>query len=149
MNTRRQPFLVDARTGLNHPAGLLPLDRVPSVRIPDGNLIRVLFLALREGLRFLHFTRRVEEMKLSGSLPTPVELRVFSFQPSMSALLRACLALGQSKEASTTPRLILYPDPTLRAGTFEAAEALVAAYGPSGTRLVTPNTLAATKGATP
>lgn len=141
--------LVDARTGLNHPAGLLPFDRVPTARIPDGNLVRVLFLALREGLRLLHFTRRVEEMKRSGSLPTPVELRVFSFQPSMSALLRACLDLAKSKEPSTTPRLILYPDPTFRAGLYEAAEALVAAHGPPGTRLVTPNTLAATKGATP
>lgn len=141
--------LVDARTGLNHPAGSLPFDRVPTVRIPDGNLLRVLYLALRESLRFLHFTRKVEEMKRSGGLPTPVELRAFSFQPSMSALLRACNALTLSKEPATTPRLILYPDPTLRAGVYEAAEALVAARGPSGVRLVTPNTLAATKGATP
>jgi hypothetical protein len=51
-------LLVDARTSLNHPAGTLPLDRVPSVRIPDGNLVRILFLALREGLRFLLFMRR-------------------------------------------------------------------------------------------
>ena len=34
-------LLVDARTSLNHPAGTLPLDRVPSVRIPDGNLVRI------------------------------------------------------------------------------------------------------------
>jgi hypothetical protein len=144
--------LVDARTSLNYPAGVLPFDRVPTARIPDGNLVRILFLALREGLRFLYFMRRVEEMRQSGSLPPPVELRVFSFQPSMSALLRACRALADSKEPPTTPRLILYPDPPLRAGMYEAAEALVAAYGPSNTRLVTPNTLAATtakKGATP
>jgi hypothetical protein len=141
--------LVDARTGLNHPAGVLPLDRVPAVRIPDGNLVRILFLALREGLRFLHFMRRVEQMKLSGGVPSPVELRVFSFPPSMSALLRACRSLADSKEPPTTPRLILYPDPPLRAGTYEAAHALVASYAPPGTRLVTPNTLAATKGAKP
>jgi hypothetical protein len=141
--------LVDARTSLNHPAGVLPFDRVPTVRIPDGNLVRILFLALREGLRFLHFMRRVEQMKRSGILPSPVELRVFSFAPGMSALLRACRALADSKEPLATPRLILHPDPTLRAGVYEAAQALVAVYGPSGTRLVTPNTLAATKGITP
>jgi hypothetical protein len=141
--------LVEARTGLSHPAGMLPFDRVPTVRIPDGNLVRILFLALREGLRFLHFVRRVEQMKQDGSLPSRVELRVFSFAPSMSALLRACRALADSKEPVTTPRLILYPDPTLRAGTYEAAQALVASYAPTGTRLVTPNTLAATKGGTP
>src|SRR5258705_12795777 len=75
--------LVDARTGLNHPAGVLRFDRVPTVRIPDGNLVRILFLALREGLRFLHFIRRVERMKQRGRLPSPVELRVFSFHPSI------------------------------------------------------------------
>jgi hypothetical protein len=139
--------LVDARTNLQHPAGVLPFERVPTVRIPDGNLVRILFLALREGLRFLHFMRRAEEMKRSGELPSPVELRVFSLPPSMAALLRACRLLVSSKEPSTTPRMILYPDPTLRAGVYEAAQALVATYAP-GARLVTPNTLAATAGAT-
>jgi hypothetical protein len=141
--------LVDARIGLNHPAGVLPFDRVPTVRIPDGNLVRILFLALREGLRFLHFMRRVEQMKQSGILPSPVELRVFSFPPSMSALLRACRSLANSREPPSTPRLILHPDPTLRAGLYEASQTLVAEYAPPDTRLVTPNTLAATKGSNP
>lgn len=141
--------LVDGRTGLNHPAGVLPFDRVPTARIPDGNLLRILFLALREGLRFLHFMCRVEQMKQGADWKTTVEVRVFSFPPSMAALLRACQSLIESKESSPTGRLILYPDPPLRAGLYEAAQALVAAYAPSGTRLVTPNTLAATKGAEP
>jgi hypothetical protein len=140
--------LVEARTGLDHPAGGLPFDRVPSVRIPDGNLLRILFLALREGLRFLLFIRRAEQMKQNGDLPQPHELRIFSFAPSMSALLRACRVLTESKIPSATPCFILYPDPPLRAGSYEAAATLVATYAP-GTRLVTPNTLAATKGATP
>jgi len=138
--------LVDARTNLNHPAGILPFERVPTVRIPDGNLLRILFLALREGLRFLHFARRVEEMRQSRTLPTPLELRVFSFPPSMSALLRACRSLTESTAPATTPRWILYPDPPLRSGLYEAAEALVQSYAPAGTRLMTPNTLAATGG---
>lgn len=138
--------LVDARTNLNHPAGVLPFERVPTVRIPDGNLLRILFLALREGLRFLHFARRVEEMKQRGTLPTPLELRVFSFPPSMSALLRACRSLTASSAPTATPRWILYPDPPLRSGLYEAAEAIVASYAPAGTHLITPNTLAATGG---
>ena len=137
--------VVDARTRLNQPGGVLPFDRVPAVRIPDGNLVRILFLALREGLRFLLFRRHVEQMKQVGELPSPVELRVFSFPPSMSALLRACLSISQSGNAPGTAQLILYPDPPLRAGHYEAAQALVAAYAP-GARLVTPDTLAATKG---
>jgi hypothetical protein len=92
--------------------------------------------------------RRVEQMKQNGDLPAAVEMKVFSFAPSMSALLRACRALADSKAPAATPRLILYPDPPLRAGNYEAAGALVEAYAP-GTRLVTPNTLAATKGGIP
>jgi hypothetical protein len=138
--------LVDARIGLHHPAGFLPFDRVPSVRIPDGNLMRILFLALREGLRFLLFMTRVEQMKQNGVLPS--ELKVFSYPPGMSALLRACQLLGASSVPQTTPRMILYPDPPFRAGLYQAAQALVDAYAP-GTLLVTPNTLAVIKGVVP
>jgi hypothetical protein len=139
--------LVDARTNLNHPAGILPFERLPTVRIPDGNLLRILFLALREGLRFLHFARRVEEMKQSGTIAHATELRVFAFPPSMSAILRACRVLSESTAPTTTPRWILYPDPPLRSGLYEAAQALVETYAPARTRLLTPNTIAATGGA--
>lgn len=132
--------LVEARTALNHPASALPLGRIPTVRIPDGNLMRVLFGALREGLRFLIFARWVEEMK--KSLPNPIELRVFCFHPGMNALLRACRSLAASTSPSTTPRMILYPDPVLGSGELEAAQALVSASAPDA-RLVTPQTLAA------
>jgi hypothetical protein len=134
--------VVEARTGLQYSAGSLPFDRAPLVRIPDGNLVRVLFLALREGLRFLLFMRRIDELKRSGELPGQVELRVFSFPPSMSALLRACQSIAASKASGQG--LIMYPDPALRAGLYEAAMALVEKYAPH-TRLATPNTLAATK----
>lgn len=139
--------LVEARTRLNHPPGELPFDRVPTVRIPDGDLLRILFLAVREGLRFLYFMERVEQMKRDGALPNPVELRVFSLQPSMPALLRACSLLSASGAALHIPRMILYPDPCLRAGYYEAANALVDSKAP-GTDLTTPQTLAA-KGAAP
>jgi hypothetical protein len=137
--------LVEARTSLNHPAGVLPFERAPTVRIPDGNLMRILFLALREGLRYLYLARKVEQLKTSGAIPSTstANIRVFCFQPSMAALLRACRSLTVSKEPLTTPRLILYPDPTLRAGTYEASRALVDRYAP-GTRFLTPDTLAAT-----
>jgi hypothetical protein len=59
--------------------------------------MRVLFLALREGLRFLYFARIVEEMKRTKVLPDPVELRVFCFPPSMRALLKACQSLSSAK----------------------------------------------------
>jgi hypothetical protein len=56
----------------------------------------------------------------------------------MAALLRACRALASEAD----PRYILYPDPVLATGSYEAASALVAAEAP-GTVLATPNTLAA------
>jgi hypothetical protein len=138
-------ILVDARTGLQHPAGMLPLDRMPSVRIPDGNLMRILFLALRESLRFLMFMRRVEQMKSAGQLRSAAELRVFSYPPSMSALLRACQSLTGSHAPASTPPVILYPDPPLRSGQYEAAQALVSVYAP-GAKLLTPQSLVASEG---
>lgn len=128
--------LVDARTALNYPAGTLPLDRIPVVRIPDGNLLRILSLAVREGLRFAIFARRVESLR-SVYFPA-AQVRVFGTAPSMPGLLHACRDLAPY---SAQPRVIIYPDPPLRDGVLEAASALVERYGP-GTRLVTPQTLA-------
>lgn len=139
--------LVDARTTLHFPAGTLPFDRVPTVRIPDGNLMRVLVLAVRESVRFLLFKRRVEAMKTSGMLPDPVDLRVFCFPPSMAALLRTAHALATAARTGV-PQLIVYPDPPLRTGAYEAAHALVAAVAPQA-QLVTPDTLAVTAGVVP
>jgi len=140
--------LVDARTGLSHSATPLPFDRVPTVRIPDGNLMRILFVALREGVRFLYFARLVEAMKHSGELPANADLRVFSYSPSMPALLRACGSFPATAMPAGGARIIVYPDPPLRTGHYEAASALVAAHAP-GAQLVTPNTLAATAGTNP
>jgi hypothetical protein len=135
--------LVDARVNLNHPGANLPFDRVPAVRIPDGNLLRILFLALREGLRYLLFLHQVGELKRER-LPKNAELRAFSFAPGMPALLRACKDLTKF---GGVPKFILYPDPALRAPLLEVAEALIDKYAP-GTILATPKNLAA-MGVTP
>jgi len=130
--------LVDARTGLNFGSGSLPFDRVPMVRIPDGNLLRILSVALREGLRFLLFARKVEELRKAAL--EQVDVRIFSYPPSMTALLSACRLLQASEKDE---RMILYPDePPMRPGVYEAAHALVDAYG-TRTKLRTPKMLAA------
>lgn len=130
--------LVEARPGLSYPAADLPLERMPSIRIPDGNLFRILNAALREGLRYLLFQRHVQEMRAARSFPANAEIRVFSYPPSMPALLRVCFELAA---IPARPRLILYPDPPLRAGLYEAAQALVTVTAP-GVELLTPDTLA-------
>jgi hypothetical protein len=133
--------LVDARTALNNESSTLPFTRLPMARVPDGNLMRILSIALREGVKFLLFKRRAEEMKRSGLLPRNVELRVFSYPPSMRALLHACRSLASANLPATAKQVILYPDPPLPEGEREAALALLATHAPAAT-LVTPQTLA-------
>jgi hypothetical protein len=127
--------LVEARPGLAYPAGELPLERMPSVRIPDGNLYRILHAALRESVRHLLFQRRVQEMRSSGRILGKGEVIALSYPPSMSALLRVCQTL-KSKNG-----LIIYPDPPLRRGLYEAAIALMDKVAPHGAKLLTPTML--------
>lgn len=105
---------------------------MPSVRIPDGNLLRILNAALRESLRYLLFQRRVREIKIDKN----TSLKVFSYPPRCLRLLRACEEL-----ITKTSAVILYPDPPLRTGLYEAAKALVADKAPN-VRLLTPETIA-------
>jgi hypothetical protein len=133
--------LVEARPGLAYPAGELPLERMPSVRIPDGNLYRILHAALRENVRHLLFQRRVQEMRSSGRISGRREVIALSYPPSMSALLRVCQTL-KAKNG-----VIIYPDPPLRRGLYEAAIALMDKAAPHGTKLITP-TMLGTVGAT-
>ncbi len=127
--------LVEARPGLVYPAGELPLERMPSVRIPDGNLYRILHAALRESLRSLLFKRRVKEMSLRGAFPPGYKVVPFSYPPGMSALLRASRQIGGKRS------IVIYPDPPLRRGLHEAAIALVQSIAPQA-KLLTPNLLA-------
>lgn len=136
--TAAPTVLVEARPGLVYPASELPLERMPSVRIPDGNLYRILHAALRENLRYLLFQRRVQEMTISGAIPSSTKVVAFSYPPSMSALLRACQDIKSAKA------IIIYPDPPLRRGLYEASLALVKAAAPKA-KLVTPASLAALK----
>lgn len=140
--------LVDARTVLGAAAGRLPFDSSPWVRIPDGNLFRILFAAIREDLRSLLFARRVESMHANGDLPQDADVVVLNRQPSMSALARVCRKFAAQQTASGKEQsraIIVHPDPPLRAGLYEAAHALVAQYA-SGARLATPQSLSAEGG---
>jgi hypothetical protein len=138
--------LVDARTALNNESSALPFTRLPIARVPDGNLMRILSIALREGVKYLLFKRRAEEMKLNGPLPRNVALRVFSYPPSMRALLHACRSLQSANLPEATQKVILYPDPPLPEGEREAALALLDRHAPKTTMLVTPQTLIANFG---
>ena len=125
--------IVEARPGLSYPAGELPLERMPSVRIPDGNLFRVINAALRESLRHLMFQRRVKEMQSRGVF-RGFMVKPFSYPPSMTAIINACGKIKNSKA------VILYPDPPMRRGVYESGCALVEKLSPNAL-LATPATL--------
>ena len=121
--------LVDARDDLVHAGMGLPLEAAPCVRIPDGNLVRVLHAVLRVAVRTQAFRRRVAELQTLQLLPAGQATRVISVTPGMSTLLSACEALKGK------PGIICYPEPRLPRGRLEAAKALAATVG---VELVTP-----------
>ena len=127
---------VDARHGFVHAASRLPFESGPCVRIGDGNLMRVLHVALRLAVRSQVFRRRVSELKRLGVLPSSVAMHMIATAPSPRSVLSACEALKTKAE----PRAILYPDGSLPAGDLEAACALAGAFN---TRLVSPFQLSA------
>jgi hypothetical protein len=134
--------VVEARSSLVYPASELALDGAPTVRIPDGNLARVLFAALQTALRSLLFQRRVRELQQTGRLPTGKGVKVLNVAPSIETLTSACQELGGAVavgKRKRSRRLIIYPDPPLAEGLGAAGEALARGVG---ARLKTPGQLA-------
>jgi hypothetical protein len=114
--------VVDARSRLVHPACELSFDTATTVRVPDGNLPRILFAALQTALRSMLFQRSVIELRNQGLLPRPEDgVRMLPATPGIEALVQACEDLS----ASTSPaRYVVYPDPLLREGVLKAAQAV-------------------------
>jgi len=132
--------VVDARSSLVYPASDLALDGAPTVRIPDGNLARVLFAALQTALRSLLFQRRIRELQDIGRLVVGRDVKILSVAPSIETLAGACRDLAESPDPTPpTRRLIVYPDPPLTDGMSAAGEALASQVG---ARLITPGQLA-------
>jgi len=130
--------VVDARSSLVYSASELALDGSPTVRIPDGNLARVLFAAFQTALRSLLFQRRVQELQKIGLLPPRgPDVKILGVAPSIETLAGACKDLSESPDP--TKRVIVYPDPPLAEGLGAAGEALARDIG---ARLITPSQLA-------
>jgi hypothetical protein len=128
--------VVDARSGLLYPACDLPFESAQTVRVPDGNLPRILFAALQTMLQSMLFQRAVRQLRAQARLPVADDaLRVMGVTPGISAIVRACEELGS---AAPGPRFLVYPDPPLREGVLKAAQALAATID---ARLVTPRQL--------
>ncbi len=120
-------LVVDARQGIAHATSHLPFESAPAVRIPDGNLVRVLHAALRVAVKAQVFKRWVKE-----SLARGTSWRVISVPPTLAAVATACDAL----ERLDPPRRLYCPGP-LEAGLERAAQALAER---AGVDLISPST---------
>lgn len=130
--------VVDLRNSLMIGPSELSLDSNPTVRVPDGNMYRIIFAGLREALRVRQHIRAVQHFLDRGDLSAG-STKVLVRRPTMRALQAACqelVDLGLNGAAPT----IIYPDPPLEDGDFSAANALVGSAADT-IRLTTPETL--------
>ncbi|HUF62723.1 MAG TPA: toll/interleukin-1 receptor domain-containing protein [Verrucomicrobiales bacterium] len=132
-------IVVEARTRLLHAPSPLPLSAAPWVRVGDGNLVRVVYAALRESLRLLLFRRRVKALEDDRLIPAGCV--VLPRTPGLRTMLQA----GRDLLARTPPgadKMILYPEPPLAEAERFAAESILASIDPS-IRLLTETDAAA------
>lgn len=131
--------VIDGRSGLTYPATDLGLDLAPTVRIPDGNLVRALYAVQQTALRSLLFRRRILAFQEAGALPEGSELvQLIAVPPSIAAVSHACDQFSAPEEGEDEARWLVYPDPPIRTGVTSAAQALASQVG---AQLTTPQKL--------
>lgn len=126
--------VVDLRQKPITPPSKISFERAPMVRVGDGNLYRIIFIALREALRSRIHIRIVEDL-VRQKIVQNDELRILVRQPTMSSIHNICTGLGGNDKVT-----IVYPDPTMTDGERAAAQALVSSMS-SGSVITTPQTL--------
>ncbi len=117
-------LVVDARTRLTHPASSLAYASSPGVRIPDGNTLRILAETLRLNLRTALARRRLKD---AGA-----QVSFIPRTPSILSLMQACRRHKEGGLTESKPLHIVYPDPPLERGAWEAAKEIVANHSPCG-----------------
>jgi hypothetical protein len=115
--------VVDARVGLSYGASDLGLGDLPTVRVPDGNLIRALHLTLREGLRAAILSRLVAHLMDRGAFPTGESVRVLHRAPTERAIQALADSIAEGERDGTFR--VFYPDPVLAEGRQEALEQML------------------------
>ncbi|MDE0554054.1 MAG: hypothetical protein OXI24_07570 [Candidatus Poribacteria bacterium] len=98
---------VDLRKEQYHESALLPFDLVPTVRVHDGNLIRVVLHAMAAHLRVLRVQRGA-----------PADVKVLSHRPSV-------YSLDGANQAAGVTRKIAYPGPRLPRAYIQAVEPIL------------------------
>ena len=131
--------VVDLRQNPIAPPSRLGFQHAVSVRVTDGNLYRVVFAALRQGLRARMHVRMVQWMIDEGHLEKD-KVDFVVRHPTMNALRTICL-----RNITKTDLTIVYPDPPMFDGEADGAIALVRGHVDSF-RLTTPMTLLGNNG---
>jgi hypothetical protein len=115
--------VVDARVGLSYGACELGLGDLPTVRVPDGNLIRALHLILREGLRAAILSRLVAELMHRGAIAADESVRVFHRSPTERTIQALADEIPEADRDGAFR--IFYPDPLLGEGRHEALDRML------------------------
>ena len=111
--------VVDLRRKLRHPGSVLPFELAPSIRIQDGNLLRVLLHAVGAHLALL----RSRWLLRNGKRPAEALPR----HPSPVSLVGAIERLkSRSKSARAT---IVYPNPSMSEDQRRALDAMLSGSG--------------------
>ncbi|MEQ9411560.1 MAG: toll/interleukin-1 receptor domain-containing protein [Fuerstiella sp.] len=138
--------VVDASNRLSRPRSDLPLTDVVTVVMRDGNLLRVIYAALREGLRAALLSRTVQQLQQKNVIRQP--FAVLHRAPTAASIRHAC-ELNRNSDVSSEQGdrnlLLIYPEPVLPDSELESFTAL-ANYYRDGTQLLTLNQLMASKG---
>ena len=128
----RPALLVDARAELLNRASVLGFTGIPGVRIPDGNLVRVLMEALREWVRIGILRRRFREVVKPNS-PREKKTILLSRPPSLTSLAEAMKQLKERlKDQPAAPARIVHAEPPLEANHSDAAQELIRASFKNG-----------------
>ncbi|MEO0972402.1 MAG: hypothetical protein AAFX85_04845, partial [Pseudomonadota bacterium] len=118
-DTNGMPIVVvDLRTRQQHQPERLPFGRATTVRIHDGNLLRVIMCALTADVRALRTEAFVGQL-LAGSA-----FEVLPHQPSELSLGGAYERLTQ-KRVGEQEAYLIYPEPRLSGAHRVAAEAIL------------------------
>jgi len=118
----RPVLVVDARTELSSRPTVLGFTGIPGVRIPDGNLVRVLLEGLREWVRIAVARRRFREI-VRDDPKLDQRTEFLGRTPSATALLAArarLLAKGAPPDA-----VLVHAEPALESNYLEAARDVI------------------------
>lgn len=119
----RPALLVDARAELLNRPSVLGFTGIPGVRIPDGNLLRIIFEGIREWVRIAILQRRFDSV-LSVTPRVGNTTTLLSRSPSLMSLVAAVKKLSTCVAASR-PAYVVYPDPPLEREHDEAAQHVI------------------------